>query len=118
MSTPRRVKPRKPMHAPTGKNSIRARVSRNLEPVFDQFLAIQQHRLTELEQALAVKDLPTLQRLGHAIKGGTATYELPDAAQLGALLEQAAAANDVAAAGRYIDLIREYFAALVVTFFP
>jgi len=118
MSTPRRVNPREPMHAPTGKNSIRARVSRNLEPVFDQFLAIQLRRLTELEQALAAEDLPTLQRLGHAIKGGAATYELPDAAHLGALLEQAAAANDVAAAGRCIDLIREYFAALVVTFFP
>ncbi|MGD9610829.1 MAG: Hpt domain-containing protein [Desulfovibrionaceae bacterium] len=118
MSTPRCVKPREPMHAPTGKNSIRVRVSRNLEPLFDQFLAIQHHRLVELEQALTAKDLPTLQRLGHAIKGGAATYEIPEAANLGALLEQAAAANDLPATGRCIALIREYFTALVVTFFP
>lgn len=92
------------------------RVSRSLEPIFEQFLAIQCRRLDELEFALAAGDLPTLERLGHSIKGGAATYQLPDAADLGARMERAAAAHDLAAVARCIALVRDYFTALVVTF--
>jgi HPt (histidine-containing phosphotransfer) domain-containing protein len=62
-------------------------VSRFLEPIFPLFLEIQENHLIELRFALAAGNAAEVVRLAHSIKGATATYQLPDAADLAARLE-------------------------------
>lgn len=103
------------MHHPSGQ-PITARVNRILQPIFQQFLDIQQRYLCELDAALAAGDCATLHRLGHAIKGSASTYDLPDAAALGERLEQAALAGDLNSAAVLVPCLRRYYATVVVTF--
>jgi HPt (histidine-containing phosphotransfer) domain-containing protein len=93
-----------------------ARVSRMLEPIFHKFLDIQRRYLDELDAALDAGDCATLRRLGHAIKGGAATYELPDAAALGGRLEQAALDGDLGTAAAIVPLLRRYYTDISVAF--
>lgn len=95
---------------------IRIRVSRYLEAIFPTYLGIQGDYLDELDRALADADLAAVQRLGHTIRGGAATYELPPAADLGGRLEEAALAGDLSAASAIGTALRDFFARLHVTF--
>lgn len=92
------------------------RVSRFLEPIFPRFLDIQRDYLDQLDIALAGGDLTTLHRLGHSMKGGAATYQLPQAAALAARLENAALDCDLETAACCAGLLRHYYAALIVCF--
>jgi HPt (histidine-containing phosphotransfer) domain-containing protein len=93
-----------------------ARVSRSLEPIFDQFLDIQWRYLDQLDHALVAGDVTCLHRLGHSIKGGAATYQLPEAAALGEGLEQAALERDLDAAAAFVRRLRRYYCSLCVIF--
>ena len=92
------------------------RVSRVFEPIFDRFLDIQHQYLDQLDNALSRGDVPCLHRLGHSIKGGAATYQLPRAAALGACLEQAALERDLEAAAALVLHLRHYYDSLRVVF--
>lgn len=91
-------------------------VHRFLEPIFPKYLDVQKAYLAAMDQALAAGDLPTLQRLGHTIKGGAATYELFQASALGARLEAAAAIGAVDLVATAVALLHAYFTTLDVSF--
>ncbi|EFL49506.1 Hpt protein [Solidesulfovibrio fructosivorans JJ]] len=84
-------------------------VSAELRPIFDRFLAIQREHTVDLERALAARDSEDLSRLAHTIRGSTATFQLPEAADMALALEEAVANADFAAAGRLIAALARYF---------
>jgi len=92
------------------------RVSRTLEPIFAQFLEIQQRQRLALGQALAAGDAATALRLAHSIKGAAATYELPDAAAIARDLEAALALGALALAASCLEALAAHFNALDVVF--
>jgi len=104
--------PQPPVPAPR----TRIEVHRHFEPIFAAYLTIQKAHLQALERALTAGDLATLHRLGHTIKGGAATYELPPAAVLGARLEEAASHGNLESAAALVAALHDFFARLDVTF--
>jgi len=100
----------------TTASPIRIRVHRHLRAIFPTYLTIQNDHLDALDRALAAGDLPAIHRLGHTIRGGAGTYELPLAAALGGRLEAAAEAGDMAEAAALVASLRDFFARLDVTF--
>ncbi len=91
-------------------------VSRILMPLFPLFLDIQRRQSADMDQALAAGDQETLRRLAHAVKGAAGTFELPEAAALGARLEAAALAGDLAVAAALLDVLKRYYADMVIAF--
>lgn len=100
----------------SGEQAAAVRISRFLEPIFPRFLDIQRDYLDQLDTALGAGDVSTLHRLGHSMKGGAATYQLPLAADLAARLEAAALCRDLETANCLVGLLRHYYASLVVCF--
>ena len=64
------------------------------------FLEGSRTRLESLSGLLAERQFAEIQRLGHGLKGTSAMYQLPEFAELGRELEEAAQAADVAAISR------------------
>ena len=92
------------------------RISRYLEPIFSSYIAFQMGYLKAMDQAVTAGDLQTLRRLGHTIKGSAGTYELPQAADLGARLEAAALAGNLSLAEESVAALKVFFTGLDVTF--
>ena len=93
-----------------------AHVSQTLEPIFDQFLALQTRQRHNLGQAIAAGDAQTAHRLAHSLKGATATYELPAAAAIAREIETAVLQNDMPLAASHLKTLAAYFDTLDVVF--
>ena len=100
-------------HAP---KRIVVSVSCVLAPIYPFFLKIQHEQLCALGFALKDGDATTACRLAHNAKGAAGTYELPAAAALASELETAIAGGELNRAGRLLDELAGYFAALDVAF--
>lgn len=62
------------------------------------FVASREADLDRLAVAIVARDFPTVHAVGHVFRGSGATFGFPETSRLGALLEDAAARQDVDAA--------------------
>ena len=92
------------------------RIGAALEPIFQDFLKIQRQQIAAMHHALALRDSQTLIRLAHAVRGATATYQLPVAADIARDVELSAAENDLETTAKSIRSLKHYLDTLTVRF--
>lgn len=79
-----------------------------LAPLMPTYLAHRHKDLAALQTAVAESDLAAAGRIGHALKGSGGSYGLQWLTDLGAELETAAEAGDLARVGRAVTALREW----------
>lgn len=89
-------------------NAHIVQISRELEPLVPRFLGNCNNRVTELRQGIAQSDLDAIRRIGHSLKGVGAGYGFTRITELGALIEAAAKAGDIAGASAAIEALAGY----------
>ena len=83
------------------------------------FLANRERDVDALRAAIATGDFPTIQRLGHNMKGAGAAYGFPEISEIGAALESAARGGDLSSAHFLTAQLADYLARVeVVPAFP
>ena len=78
------------------------------------FLTNRRRDVTTLRTALTSQDLPTIQRLGHNMKGAGTAFGLPEITHLGAALESAARTADTTSAHSLTDQLADYLSRVEV----
>ena len=78
------------------------------------FLDNRRRDVSILRAAAAGGDLPTVQRLGHNMKGAGSAYGFPEITHLGAGLENAARSSDTAAALSLTAQLEDYLSRVEV----
>jgi HPt (histidine-containing phosphotransfer) domain-containing protein len=91
-------------------------VDGDLRPIFNRFLDIQRGQIEALDAALAAGDRGAALLLAHTVRGAAATYQLPEAADVAAAIEEQARGRDLAPAGPLVDVLRRYFREVEVVF--
>lgn len=91
-------------------------VDPDLAPLIPRYFEIRRRELRELKDALAKGDAETARMLGHRLRGTGASYGFAELTRMGAQLEEAGKARDLAAAGRLADEIERYLADVEVVY--
>jgi CheY-like chemotaxis protein/anti-sigma regulatory factor (Ser/Thr protein kinase) len=104
--------------APTDPQAIRAaaeeeyeapaRIPPDLADLAEEYLTNRRADAVALREAIQSGDLAGAKRRGHNMKGSGSGYGFPRVSELGARIERAAEAGDVAAIERWADALSEY----------
>ena len=86
----------------------------DLWDLLPDFLTNRHQDILTLHTAIQTNDVPTIQRLGHNMKGAGAAYALPEITTIGAALESAAKASDLPSALSLTDQLEDYLSRLEV----
>ncbi len=95
---------------------IIAHVDPDLEELIPGFLENRRKDVDKLRAALAAGDFATVRLTGHSMKGAGGGYGFQPITDIGAAIERAALAGDVAAASAGIDDLAGYLARVEVVF--
>lgn len=96
------------MHQEASSNPVAAA----LRALVPRYLVGRDADLAGLRGALAAADFPTIQRIGHDLKGTGQPYGFPRITELGRSLEQAAKDGNLAAACESVALLATYLDSL------
>ncbi|MBL0141202.1 MAG: Hpt domain-containing protein [Betaproteobacteria bacterium] len=81
-------------------------ISDDMRELAALFLETRRADLARLEGALAAGDFETIRAVGHVFRGSSAAFGFPEAGQIGAQLEEAAARADRGAVEALAPLLR------------
>ena|SRR5713226_8313152 len=95
---------------------IVVRIDPDLSDLLPEFMARKRLDAEVIRNAAAAGDHPKLSDLGHRIKGEGGSYGLDEISEIGAKLELAAKASDVAAARRHADELIAYLDAVEIIY--
>lgn len=95
---------------------IVVKVDPDLEELIPGFLENRGRDLVNLRAALAGKDLPGIQSIGHSLKGVGGGYGFMRMSDLGAEIEKAARTGDAGALPGLIDALADYLGRIVVEY--
>jgi HPt (histidine-containing phosphotransfer) domain-containing protein len=95
---------------------IVVKVDPDLEELIPGFLENRARDLDRLRAALVQGDLPTIQSIGHSLKGVGGGYGFMRLSELGAEMEKAAKAGNVAPLGGLVDELADYLGRVVVEY--
>ena len=85
-----------------------ARIPPDLADLAEEYLANRRADAAALHEAVKAGDLVGAKRRGHNMKGSGSGYGFPRVSELGARIERAAEAGDVASIERWADALSEY----------
>jgi CheY-like chemotaxis protein len=85
-----------------------ARIPPDLADLAEEYLNNRRADAVALREAVSSGDLVAAKRRGHNMKGSGSGYGFPRVSELGARIERAAEAGDVAAIERWADALSEY----------
>ena len=74
--------------------------------------------LEAIDRALGAADFAAIRRIGHNVRGSSASYGLGAAGEIGLALERAAEAADARAIAPLAERLRDYLARIEVRFVP
>ncbi len=80
----------------------------DLEPLMPRYFDIRWRELEEMEQSIKHHDANTTRMLGHKLKGTGTSYGFPKLTELGAAIEIAGKAGDLAEAESLAAEVRSY----------
>ncbi len=95
---------------------ICVRVSSELEPLIPRFLANRRTEIASLEQAVESKDVETLRRIGHGLKGVGGGYGFDEITRIGAQIELYAKTGNNEATRRLVRALKRYLDDVEVSF--
>ncbi len=101
---------------PRSGDRVIARISRDLEDIAPVFLANRSKDLQKLRAALAAKDFPTIQTLGHRMKGDGGGYGFDQITAIGAVMELAAQRYDHMAIEQHIAELEDFLRRVEVVY--
>lgn len=93
-----------------------ARVEVDLESLIPSFLNNRKKDIVDLKTYVATKDFKNLERIGHILKGVSASYGFDKLGEYGARLETSAQAYDSQDCGEIVELMAIYMRDVVVVF--
>lgn len=96
--------------------SILVTVERDLEDLIPAFMARRHEDVGKLRGALEAGDVETLRVIGHSMKGTGGGYGFDGLSEIGAAIESAAKAGDLARAGEWLARLEDYLARVKVRF--
>jgi HPt (histidine-containing phosphotransfer) domain-containing protein len=91
-------------------------VDAELEVIMSRYFTLQWADLAGCERALARGDIKGPRLFGHKLKGTGASYGFPRLTELGAAVEQAALAGDLAGVSALTAEVRAFLAAVRVVY--
>lgn len=91
-------------------------IDSDLEELIPGFLENRNKDLKLLDEALAAGDYPTLQSMGHTLKGVGGGYGFDGISEIGAAIENAGKASDADAAGEQIRALKDYLSRVDVVY--
>ena len=91
---------------PAGRISVS--ISRDLEDIVPIFLANRSKDLLTLRTAVVTQDFPTIQTLGHRMKGDGGGYGFNQISTIGAVMELAAKRHDHQAIEQHIAELEDF----------
>ena len=92
------------------------RVASELEPLIPRFLANRRTEIASLEQAVESKDVETLRRIGHGLKGVGGGYGFDEITRIGAQIENYAKTGNNEATRRLVRALKRYLDDVEVSF--
>lgn len=93
---------------PKPADRITVSISREREDIVPIFLANRSKDIQTLRTALAEKDFPTIQTLGHRMKGDGGGYGFDQISTIGAVMELAAQRHDHQAIEQHIAELEDF----------
>ena len=97
-------------------DKITISIDSDLEDLIPGFLENRNADLEKLAEALAEKDLPSLQSIGHNLKGVGGGYGFEQMSELGAGIEVAAKAGEVDTIATLVEQLRDYLARIDIVY--
>lgn len=91
-------------------------VDRDLESLIQPFLEDRIHDVQRLSAALELQDLPTIQRIGHSMKGNGSSYGFDEISRLGDQIETQAKATELEALQESTQALALYLSTVQVEF--
>ncbi|MBI1731767.1 MAG: Hpt domain-containing protein [Gammaproteobacteria bacterium] len=95
---------------------IVVKVDPDLEELIPGFLENRARDLTRLREALGKNDLPSVQSVGHSLKGVGGGYGFTRLSEIGAEMERAARAGDPAPLPGLVSELADYLGRVVVEY--
>ena len=95
---------------------IPVEVTKELEDIVPGYLERLSGTIAKMESLVAAGNLPEVQKLSHNLKGSGGGYGFARISELGATIENASKAGDVAAAGQGIVELKDFALRVDVTF--
>ncbi len=95
---------------------IVVKVDSDLEDLIPGFMDNRRKDLVKLEQMIGARDFDELCKIGHSIKGVGGGYGFDAITDFGAVIEKAAASQDIVALGRCQAEYADYLARVDVVF--
>lgn len=99
-----------------GGEKIVVKVDPDLEELIPGFLDNRDKDVARLREALTRNDLPTIQSIGHSLKGVGGGYGFMRMSDLGAAIEKAARAGDAGALSDLVNGLANYLGRIVVEY--
>ena len=96
--------------------TITVKVDKDLEDLIPGFMRRRHEDVQLLQASLTAGDLEKIRATGHSMKGTGGGYGFDELSQIGAGLEQAAAAKDADEIGRLIGRLERYLEAVKIEF--
>ena len=93
-----------------------ARVETDLESLIPSFLNNRKRDIADLRAAVKAKDFASLERIGHILKGVSASYGFDKLGEYGASLESNARTKSLAECSENVELMDTYMRDVVVVF--
>ncbi len=91
-------------------------VDKDLEPIIPRYFELHRRELKDLARAVTVGDAESVRLIGHKMKGTGSSYGFPYLSELGAGIELAGRAEDMAEAERLGDVARDYLESVRVVY--
>lgn len=95
---------------------VQVRVASELEPLIPRFLANRRTEIASLEQAVESRDVETLRRIGHGLKGVGGGYGFDEITRIGAQIENCAKTGNNEATRRLVRALKRYLDDVEVSF--
>jgi HPt (histidine-containing phosphotransfer) domain-containing protein len=93
-----------------------ALVDRTLEPLIDRYMGGRRDDIEAIRRGLDGADLEDVRIRGHSMKGSGGGYGFDEITEIGAGLEAAAVASDVAAIEGLVDRLQRYVDSVEIRF--
>ena len=91
-------------------------IDRELSSLVPRFLENCARYVGDLREAIAKSDLDSVRQIGHSLKGVGGGYGFAEITRLGAVIESAAQAGNLATAQAAIDELAQFLAAVQVDY--